>query len=340
MNSIKKISFIVPAYNAEKYIAECVDNILSVPYDNIQLVVVNDGSTDATQEILSRYDDKRLVVVEQENSGVSVARNNGIRHSDGEYIFFVDVDDIVIPQQYGDFLNKLDFDCDLYMFGYEMLNNGNVRKMPVPLEAGTYSGDSIKELCVRLFDSAFSKTYKSRYFGGKIYQYLYAREFLIKNGIDFPEGIHFAEDCIFCFKCFSKAERLSVVEDYLYRYVVYGESASHAYRPDFWNELKTVYQIACNIAGREIGHTNELYVYYGREIVMRITKQFIHKEDMAIEKISELLRDPDFSNAVRNTDYDKWTFSEKIMLNLFKNGSSEKIYSYMKKKLLLKKLFH
>ena len=87
------ISVIVPAYNAEQYIAQCIDNLLCQTYKNLEIIVVDDGSTDNTSRVLQQY--PKVKYIYQPNSGVSVARNAGIEAASGEFIHFMDADDLL-----------------------------------------------------------------------------------------------------------------------------------------------------------------------------------------------------------------------------------------------------
>ena len=97
-----KISIIVPVYNAEKYLDQCIQSILNQTHTNIELILVNDGSKDLSEEICLSYEklDDRVKFINQSNSGVSVARNSGIDYASGTYIGFVDSDDWIHPQMY------------------------------------------------------------------------------------------------------------------------------------------------------------------------------------------------------------------------------------------------
>ena len=89
------ISVIIPIYNVELYLAQCLDSVLNQSYKHIELILVNDGSTDSSPQICENYalNDSRIVVIHQENCGVSSARNYGTRLSSGDYIIYVDSDD-------------------------------------------------------------------------------------------------------------------------------------------------------------------------------------------------------------------------------------------------------
>lgn len=92
-----KISVIVPIYNADKYLARCIESIVNQTYHNLEIILVDDGSVDQSLKICEQYakNDTRIKIIYQHNQGVSVARNNGISHANGEYVCFVDADDFV-----------------------------------------------------------------------------------------------------------------------------------------------------------------------------------------------------------------------------------------------------
>ncbi len=89
------VSIIMPAYNAEKYIAEAIESVIDQTYKNWELIIINDGSIDKTEEIIKSYDDKRVIYLKQNNKGVSSARNRGLELAKGEYITFLDADDML-----------------------------------------------------------------------------------------------------------------------------------------------------------------------------------------------------------------------------------------------------
>ncbi|MEE1319394.1 MAG: glycosyltransferase family A protein, partial [Ruminococcus sp.] len=103
-----KISIIIPVYNAEKYIKRCINTIKKQTYDNIEIVCVNDGSTDKSLEILKKLQkyDNRIIIVDQENKGPFAARKNGIFKSTGDYILFCDADDLLPNKESCDVLIK------------------------------------------------------------------------------------------------------------------------------------------------------------------------------------------------------------------------------------------
>ena len=117
-----KYSIIIPIYNVEKYLSRCLDSILSQSYDNYEIICINDGSTDSSRKILESYIDKdsRIKLINQKNKGLGEARNTGITHAVGDYIWFIDSDDwIPDPNALLKINNKIHSDyCDVLMFDY------------------------------------------------------------------------------------------------------------------------------------------------------------------------------------------------------------------------------
>ena len=120
-----KVSIIVPIYNVEKYLVRCVKSILNQSHHNVEIILVNDGSTDGSGGIAERLkdDDKRIFVIHQANGGLSEARNTGLDFSTGDFIFFVDSDDVINPKTIEIMLNcMLDYEADIISCDFSYWN--------------------------------------------------------------------------------------------------------------------------------------------------------------------------------------------------------------------------
>ena len=102
------ISIVIPIYNVEKYLRKCLDSVYSLNLDNKEVILVNDGSTDTSINILNEFKNKypnKTKIISQKNQGLSEARNIGIKNSNGKYILFIDSDDFIIPTETEEFIN-------------------------------------------------------------------------------------------------------------------------------------------------------------------------------------------------------------------------------------------
>lgn len=125
-NNNPQISFIIPAYNAENTIEDCVNSILRINKIKIEVIVVDDGSKDTTLTKCERINDSRLIVIHKNNEGVSVARNRGIEESRGEYIVFCDADDSIHAEEFEKVFSCVNYEDDLIMYNVERHSKGNI----------------------------------------------------------------------------------------------------------------------------------------------------------------------------------------------------------------------
>lgn len=124
-NNMKKISIIIPIYNASNSIKECIESIKMQKYKNYEIIFVNDGSNDNSEEICLKYQekDKNVKYIFQKNMGVSEARNNGILNASGDLIYFMDSDDIIAPNLFDTIINNFTEEVDCLWFNYKKIYN-------------------------------------------------------------------------------------------------------------------------------------------------------------------------------------------------------------------------
>lgn len=207
-----KVSVIIPVYNMEQYLSVCLDTIIAQTiFSELEIVCINDGSTDASLNILNTYADTHdnFIIIDQENSGVGIARNNGINRATGEFIAFMDPDDYYLEN------NSL-----------ERLYNAAVRNN-VLICGGSLSEDHNDGKWIRkTFEGIYQKytfteeqliEYKDYQFDFGFYRFIYNREFLVENDIFFPPYIRF-QDPPFFVKAMITAGRFYAIPDYTYCY--------------------------------------------------------------------------------------------------------------------------
>ncbi|MGM0874227.1 MAG: glycosyltransferase family 2 protein [Bacillota bacterium] len=187
-----KISIIVPIYNVENYLGRCLDSLLNQEFRDIEVIAINDGSTDASGEILQEYAQKdiRIVIIDKQNNGVSSARNDGINHAKGEYIGFVDPDDWINPHMYKDMLQIAEKDhVDIVMCTYirEFGTHSKEKTFNLPDRSNYYNDDVQKNIMRRLVGPLKEEISSPELLDawGTVWSKLYRTELIKKNNINF-----------------------------------------------------------------------------------------------------------------------------------------------------------
>lgn len=203
-----KFSIIVPVYNAEKYLSKCLDSLVNQTYTDIEIICVNDGSTDSSLPIMEKYaqKDNRIKIINQENQGVSVARNSGLKIITGDYFLFVDSDDFLNLNACEildtTLLNK---DIDLLFFGYQRLKNNK--------NFYTKSLCCIKEPTKMLdIDYEVLDQLSLRPICGKLYKTS------LVNNIYFEQNLNYGEDTLFVVNCLIKNPKVASIDNKIYYY--------------------------------------------------------------------------------------------------------------------------
>lgn len=201
-----KLSFIVAAYNVEKYIECCVKSIIRSLGDrtDYEVIIINDGSTDNTSIIIKEISQKYagIKLVGQENSGVSVVRNNGLKIAEGEWVFFIDGDDYITDKTSEIFYKFID-SCngvDAIVFPADCVILGKTK--PFFETKGTIVNAKSMDIFVKLLEDDYS-------FGWCAWHYAFRRKFLIENEVFFPAG-RVSEEMYFTLRMFLKADKISV----------------------------------------------------------------------------------------------------------------------------------
>lgn len=222
----KRISIVIPVYNVEGYLRSCVDSVLSQSYRNFELILVNDGSKDASPAICDEYGqaDSRVVVIHKENEGPSKTRNRGIDEAKGDYLMFVDSDDILAEGALEKMVNAMEqTNADLCICGYERFRDGWSLPSSLTTEPLQVFKDR-KEL------AAVYNQPKTNMFGVSIWAKLYRLDIINSNSIRFDSEISYEEDCIFNLDYFRHVTTTAVLPDIFYRWRQMEVSLSKGYR--------------------------------------------------------------------------------------------------------------
>jgi len=223
-----KYSVIIPVYNVEKYIDRCLKSIISQNYDDLEIIVIDNGSTDSSGIICDTYASEysNISVYHIENHGVGSARNFGLSKARGEFIYFVDSDDYLVGNLFADFADKLVSDLDLVVFCYynsfeEDLTEKSRTEKSLPFK-GNYDKDGFIKIFKELFLSDMLYT---------VWNKIYRREFLLENNLSF-EQYELGEDVRFNLNVYRNVNRIFLSQDSYYVYVIGRKgSAMSSYNP-------------------------------------------------------------------------------------------------------------
>jgi glycosyltransferase involved in cell wall biosynthesis len=277
-----KISVIIPVYNAEKYIAECIESLLSQTLKECEFIFVNDGSKDESEKIIQHYlqRDKRIILINQDNQGVSSARNKGISTATGEYIGFVDSDDFIKEDMYETLYNaaKLgDYDAVVSDF-QNVIENGYCRKSyPFPKDTHLTKEYINEEILPYLLEREDMNTTWNK---------LYKLQLVLDNVIRFPEKMSIGEDGLFNLLFFHKAESLFYVNysGYFYRTVV-GSATRRPISIDYVYKIIEIYRRQELELFQDNFGTEKLKVLKSRKLVRSIISyiyQLVSEEEAGI----------------------------------------------------------
>lgn len=220
-----KISVVVPVYNGAKTLKAAVDSLLCQSYADVEILVVNDGSTDATGRILESYGD-RIRNIYKPNGGVSSARNRGVAEASGEYLMFADADDIC----HADMVERA-VECvhreqvDYVIAGYTKIEKGH-REDSIYGQRLISGKQLIREQLPWILNNGLNCPY------GKLYKTRLIRE----NGIRFDESIPLGEDFNFNLEYLLSVESVAYMNESLYDYMVFNSGATAAYREDIYEQ--------------------------------------------------------------------------------------------------------
>ncbi|UOY92700.1 glycosyltransferase [Ectobacillus sp. JY-23] len=233
-----KVSVIIPVYNSAIYLNECIESLLQQTLSECEFIFVNDGSRDNSKQIIESYQaiDKRIILLNQENQGVSVARNNGMNVATGEYIGFVDADDYVKKDMFAKLYRQAKYcDCDSVLSDFESKIEGRTVITTYPFQQEKCLDASVikKEILPYLLQ------YEDL---NQVWNKLYKRNVIEEYKICFPVGIDLGEDGMFNLRFFSKAKSLIYVQkSYYYYREVQGSATRNISQKDYFKNALEVY---------------------------------------------------------------------------------------------------
>ncbi|WP_285959084.1 glycosyltransferase family 2 protein [Thomasclavelia spiroformis] len=213
-----KVSIIVPIYNAEKTIHRCLDSIVNQTHNNLDIVLINDGSTDNSLSILNKYamNDERIRIFTQLNKGVAATRNVGLNKAKGDYILFIDSDDWIQSNMVSKMIATFEKyqDCDIVFCG-----NDNAESIEEVLKS------SLNQTIIWNKRKQQEEFLLHKRMTGMLWNKMIKTELI--EDINFDETVGYGEDAQFLWKVLKKSEKMCVISDILYHHVIDKSSISH-----------------------------------------------------------------------------------------------------------------
>ena len=213
-----KISVIVPVYNTGRYLRKCLNSLIYQTYHNLEIICVNDGSTDDSLDILNEYKsaDTRVIVIDKENEGTAAARNSGIEIATGDYVSFIDSDDwvfLTLYQEFVEYLNHVNTDIDIYMFDLASYVEGEDDIIPRTLLFLNEWNNHKDNYTIHSFDDCMKPFSHNMSACNKIY----GKSFLDNEGIRFPQNLQYEDTC-FCIQTCLRSKSILLNPGIFYRY--------------------------------------------------------------------------------------------------------------------------
>ncbi|MPB71666.1 glycosyl transferase [Campylobacter fetus subsp. testudinum] len=230
-----KISVIIPCFNAEGFLKECLESLLNQSFKDIEVIAINDGSSDDTLDILNKFAsiDSRITIIDQQNSGASAARNAGVKASNGEFIMFLDSDDFLSSNE---ILHKiyniaLNLDADLVFGDFNYYKNGEIR-----YQKNYICDEGIVDKEQFLFDYFTLNPSKSTF--PTVCAKIIKTEILKNNNLEFLKDVFIAEDANLNAKIIWLANKIAKLNDPIYNYRIGDNNSSKKFKFKHFTDVR------------------------------------------------------------------------------------------------------
>lgn len=287
------VSIIVPVYNGEKVIERCIRSLVGQTYENIEIIVLNDGSKDHTMQILNKYEklDSRVRVIDKPNSGVSDTRNQGLQLATGDYVQFVDSDDWLPNDATQQLVEGMQQNCEMVICDYNrVVDNNIIVKGHIP-EEGPIS---------RTEFALYMMKAPANYYYGVLWNKMFRMDIIRKNELDFPQEIDWCEDLRFNLEYLQYVKQVYVLQKPLYYYVLTRGSLAQSrtdlidnlrVRNFLFEQYKALYE-SLDLYDENKLRIRSFYIDFARDKNKQIKMiAGIKKEDLSRETAMEAVKD-------------------------------------------------
>ncbi len=242
---METISIIVPIYNVGKYLETCIKSLLCQTHEQLEIILINDGSKDNSLEICKEYAalDSRIIVIDKPNEGVAIARNIGMEKATGEYITFVDPDDWVEPEIYESLLQQLKkWDSPVCLCNFYKDTKRKSQPKLFEFEDEVLVEKEIVDKLINDMVGMSDLLPKYTMVMGSVWRGLYKRSFIEQHQLRFVPKLSIMEDLVFMVQVLLKCHKVAIDQGVWYHYVQHANSALRSYNDQLWEDQLVVYE--------------------------------------------------------------------------------------------------
>lgn len=269
------VSIIVPVYNVEHYLTDCILSLLNQSYNNIEIILVDDGSSDSSGEICDQFEEKdaRIKVIHKENAGLGYARNSGLDIAQGEYVTFIDSDDMADKNLVENLMRAAhDNRADTCIGGFKRITENGQITFQERYQSKVYKGLEVyQKLFARMLGSDIDKRDAIRM---SVWNVLYSMKIISENNIRFPsERVLISEDIIWDSEYYRYSRCAVIIESTAYNYRVTPGSLTQKYKPNKFEMICDLY----NVLSKKIENNSDMKLRLQRQFFVNL-RDCIHQE--------------------------------------------------------------
>lgn len=319
------VSIVLSIYNVEKYLDRCIESVISQTYTDLEILLIDDGSPDSCPQKCDDWAlrDNRIRVVHKKNAGLGMARNTGIEHANGEFIFFFDSDDYIdqtTVQKAYDLAQKEK--AEIVLFGFSNVDaNGKIVKQTVPSTPKcSYSDEEVTSFILPNLMGPNLETGEKCNLWISAWTSMYSMELINRSGWRFvSEREYISEDLYSLLALYKDVRRVAVLNQALYFYCENNASLTHAYRTDRFERNKVCYE-ACLSKCIENGYSEDVKQRLAYQYISNIIgtlKMIVSSNEKLNDKlkfIKGIVTDFDFQRVISNIPIKKETYARKLLL--------------------------
>lgn len=324
------VSIVLPIYNVEKYLDRCIESVVRQTYNNLEIILVDDGSPDGCPQKCDEWakKDKRIKVIHKNNAGLGYARNTGIENASGEYICFFDSDDYVAPDTIEKaYTTAKTSNSDMVLFGhYDVDAQGKIVKAYMPTTPKeSYEGSEVQEVLLPDLISDDPETGNSTNLWLSACFCLYSMQLIEESNWRFvSERDIISEDVYSLLRLYRNVEKVTIIPEAFYYYCENSTSLTHTYKVDRFDRIKRFYN-ACVDACDELNYSDEVKKRFAGPFISNTiaAMKMIIQADMSNDKkksaFNEVCRDGQLYHIVSTMDIKKESLARKILLKCIRN---------------------